>query len=206
MDLHRYFHTQRKPLSGYQADHDSKRLCRSTTTFVVCTRITGRAAVVLDFRVCLALVEKEPGVTVQRILNMQHNRAVTCIAPDAVIGRVLQDYEFEQSGVLVVSGDGKMVEGIISERDIVCALRRTGPEVLGKPVRELMAAKVVTCTPDDRAAGVMALMVSLHVRHVPVVTDGKLVGMVSIHDLLQLRLEEVQSEAEAMRSYISGTG
>ena len=59
--------------------------------------------------------------------------------------------------------------------------------------------------PDDRAAGIMALMVSRHVRHLPVVTDGKLVGMVSIHDLLQLRLEEVRSEAEAMQKYITGS-
>ena len=144
-------------------------------------------------------------MTVQHILNLQHNRPATCIAPDAAIADVLQLPEFEDTGVLVVSSDGRIVEGIISERDIVCALRSTGPELLRKPVRDLMTVKVVTCTPDDRAVGIMALMVSRHVRHVPVVTDGNLVGMVSMHDLLQLRLEEVQSEADAMRGYISGT-
>lgn len=144
-------------------------------------------------------------MTVQRILDMKHHRAATCIAPDAAISQVLQVFEFEHIGALVVSRDGRMVEGLISERDIVCALRTTGPELLSKPVRDLMTTKVVTCAPGDRAAGIMALMVSRHVRHVPVVTDGILVGMVSVHDLLQLRLEEVQSEADAMRSYICGT-
>ncbi len=144
-------------------------------------------------------------MTVQRILNAQQNRATTHIAPDAAITQVLQSPEFEDTGALVVSSDGRMVEGIISERDIVRGLRRIGPDLLSRPVRDLMTAKVLTCVPDDRVAGIMALMVSRHVRHLPVVTDGKLVGMVSIHDLLQLRLEEVQSEAEAMRKYITGT-
>lgn len=144
-------------------------------------------------------------MTVQRILNLQHNQPATCIAPDAAIADVLQVFEFEDIGVLVVSSNGRMVEGIISERDIVCALRSTGPELLRKPVRDLMTVGVVTCTPEDRALDIMSLMVSRHVRHVPVVTDGSLVGMVSMHDLLELRLEEVQDEADAMRSYITGT-
>jgi predicted transcriptional regulator len=67
-----------------------------------------------------------------------------------------------------------------------------------------MTEKVVTCVATDRAAGIMAVMVSRHLRHVPVVEDGKFVSMISIRDLLQLRLTEVQSEADAMRSYISG--
>ena len=80
-----------------------------------------------------------------------------------------------------------------------------GTDLLSKRVRDLMTAKVITCVSDDRAAGIMALMVSRHVRHLPIVKDGKLVGMVSIRDLLQLRLDEVQSEAEAMRNYIAGS-
>jgi predicted transcriptional regulator len=67
-----------------------------------------------------------------------------------------------------------------------------------------MTVNVLVCVPDDRAAGIMALMVSRHVRHLPVVADGNLVGMVTVHDLLHLRLEETLSEAEAMRQYIAG--
>lgn len=143
-------------------------------------------------------------MTVQRILNSQQKRTTTPIAPDAAIAQVLQSPEFEDTGALVVSSDGRMVEGIISERDIVRGLRGIGTDLLSKPVRDLMTAEVLTCAPGDRAAGIMALMVSRRVRHLPVVVNGKLVGIVSIHDLLNLRLEEVLSEAEAMQKYIAG--
>ena len=94
--------------------------------------------------------------------------------------------------------------GIFSERDIVRGLQTIGPGLLSKRDRDLMTEKVVTGVPEDRAAGIMAVMVSRHLRHVPVIEDGKFVSMVSIRDLLQLRLDEVRSEADAMRSYIAG--
>jgi CBS domain-containing protein len=104
-----------------------------------------------------------------------------------------------------VSSDGRTIEGIVSERDIVIGLGRMGSAVLSKPVRDLMTTKVLTCGPTDRVAGIMALMITRHVQHLPVVTDGKLVGMVSGRDLLQLRLEEVLAEADAMQKYIVGS-
>ena len=77
--------------------------------------------------------------------------------------------------------------------------------LLDKPAREVMTEKVVTCVVTDRAAGIMAVMVAKHLRHVPVIDEGgRLISMLSIRDLLQLRLLEVQSEADAMRSYIAG--
>lgn len=145
-------------------------------------------------------------MTVQRILDMSERAPrVAHIAPDATVAQVLNSPEFEDTGALVVSSDGRTVDGIVSERDIARGLRRIGPDLLGKPVKEVMTAKVFTCAPQDRAAGIIALMVSRHVQHVPVVTDGKLVGMVSVHDVLNLRLQEVQSEARAMQNYIQGT-
>ena len=138
-------------------------------------------------------------MTVQRILNSQQDFTAAYIAPDAVITDVLHSLAFKDVGALVVSSDGSRVEGIISERDIVRSLRTLGPDLLSKRVRDLMTADVITCVPEDRAAGILALMVSKHVRHLPIVKDGKLVGMVSIRDLLKLRLDEVLSEAEAMR-------
>lgn len=144
-------------------------------------------------------------MTVQRILDKWPTRSTSCIAPDATIAEILQCPGFEDTGALVVSGDGRTIEGIVSERDIVRGLGRMGPALLSKPVRDLMTAKVLTCVPTDRVAGIMALMVSRHVQHVPVVTDGKLVGMVSVRDLLQLRLDEVLAEADAMQKYISGS-
>ena len=144
-------------------------------------------------------------MTVQRILNTQTTYNTSCIAPDATIADILQSPGFEDTGALVVSSDGTTIEGIVSERDIVRGLGRMGPALLSKPVRDLMTAKVFTCVPTDRVAGIMALMVSRHVRHLPVVLDGKLIGMVGVHDLLQLRLEEVLAEAAAMQKYIGGS-
>ena len=142
-------------------------------------------------------------MTIQRILNLKVQGAVH-ITPDATIVELIQSHEFEDEGALIVSSDGNTVEGIISQRDIVRGLKRLGSTLLSKSVRELMATELLTCTPDNRAAGIMALMISKHMMHLPVVSDGKLVGMVSVPDLLRLHLEETLSEAEAMRSYITG--
>ena len=143
-------------------------------------------------------------MTVQRILNSQGGGSAASIVPDAGINEALDLLASENVGALVVSSDGKSVEGIISERDIVRALRSVGSDLLGKRVRDVMTEDVVTCVAEDRAAGIMAVMVSKHLRHMPVVRNGELVSMVSIRDLLQLRLEEVKSEADAMRGYITG--
>lgn len=143
-------------------------------------------------------------MTVQRILNAQEGFVAKHISPDAEISEVLDLLASENVGALIVSSDGITVEGIISERDIVRRLQSKGPDILKRRVRHLMTKDVVTCVPEDRAAGIMAVMVSQHLRHIPVVKEGKFISMVSIRDLLQLRLDEVRSEADAMRSYILG--
>ncbi len=144
-------------------------------------------------------------MTVQRILNAQDGGSAVSIAPDAGLDEALERLAVENVGALVVSSDGRKVEGIVSERDIVRALREEGPGLLRKKVRDVMTEDVITCVAEDRAAGIMALLVRKHLRHIPVVKDGELVSMVSIRDLLQLRLDEVTSEADAMRSYITGS-
>lgn len=145
-------------------------------------------------------------MTVQRIIDSQKHAQREHVEPDAKISDVVGSLAFRNVGALVVSTDGKKVEGIISERDIVRGLQKIGPDLLNEPVRDLMTKDVVTCVPTDRAAGIMAVMVSKHLRHVPIVEADGFIGMVSIRDLLQLRLTEVQSEADAMRSYIAGNG
>ncbi len=142
---------------------------------------------------------------VQRILDAQESVQNAYIAPDATIRDVLSSLASRNVGALVVSSDGDTVEGIISERDIVRGLQTAGADLLDSPVRELMTEDVFTCVATDRAAGIMAVMVSKHLRHVPVLEDGRFVNVISIRDLLQLRLNEVQTEADAMRSYIAGT-
>lgn len=144
-------------------------------------------------------------MTVQRLLDTQKSVERTFVSPDASIREVLGVLASKNVGAVVVTDDGETVQGIVSERDIVRGLHSVGAELLGKPAREVMTEKVVTCAVTDRAAGIMAVMVAKHLRHVPVVDDrGSLISMLSIRDLLQLRLLEVQSEADAMRSYIAG--
>ncbi len=145
-------------------------------------------------------------MTIQRILDSRPDATPICIAPDAEIGDALDLLAEKNIGALIVSSDGSAVEGIISERDIVRSLQVEGPDMYRNRVSNLMTEKVITCVAEDRAASIMAVMVSRHVRHVPVVRDDRIVGMVSIRDLLQLRLDEVQSEADAMRTYIAGHG
>ena len=140
-------------------------------------------------------------MTVQRILEAK-GKGAAHIAPDATIAEFLQSLEFQNADALVVSNDGSAVDGIISEHDVVRGLKKFGSDLLSKPVRELMTAKVITCAPGDRVESIAAVMVSKHVRHLPVVTDNKLVGIVSIRDLLRLHLQAVQSDADAMRGYI----
>jgi CBS domain-containing protein len=140
-------------------------------------------------------------MTVQRILNSKGTAAPT-ILPDETIVNVIARLEAEDSGALVVSSDGKVIEGIISERDVVRGLRQFGTDAMAKKVTELMTEKVLTCNANDRVAGVMAMMNEKKIRHVPVVHHGNLAGMVSMRDIIELRLNEVQAEADAMRAYI----
>lgn len=144
-------------------------------------------------------------MTVQSILNLQQQSNTSFIAPDTTIAHALESSGFEQAGAVVVSTDGVVIQGILSERDIVRGLRSIGAKLLSRPVRDLMTVKVLTCEPNDRATSIMALMASKRVRHVPVVMEGKLIGMVSVRDVLQLRLQEVLTEAQAMELYIGGS-
>ena len=140
-------------------------------------------------------------MTVQRILDAKGKGAVH-IAPDATIADLLQSLELQNADALVVSNNGSTVDGIISEHDVVRGIKEFGSDLLSKSVRDLMTAKVITCAPSDRVESIVAVMVSRHVRHLPVVTGDKLVGIVSIRDLVRLHLEAIKSEADAMRGYI----
>ena len=105
-------------------------------------------------------------------------------------------------GALVVTEDGEHIAGIVSERDIVRALHGRGAEVLAEPVRSVMTVEVFTCQSSDTIDGLMALMTDKRVRHVPVVADGKLAGIVSIGDVVKSRIGELESENSAIIEYI----
>lgn len=143
-------------------------------------------------------------MTVERILKEKGRYAAT-VAPDAKIATVIAALESEDVGALVVSADGQNIDGIISERDVVRGLLGFGPAVLEHEVRDLMTANVITCTPDDRVAFVLAQMDNQKIRHVPIVNHGKLAGIISILDIVRLKLDEIQSEADAIRDYFVGS-
>jgi CBS domain-containing protein len=127
---------------------------------------------------------------------------VATISPDETVATLIEMLAQRRIGAMVVSSDGEHVVGIVSERDIVRALVR-GPEVLGQKVSELMTAEVVTCEPDEELEQMVQTMTSKRFRHVPVMVEGSLSGIVSIGDIVKSRLDELQHERDHLQSYIN---
>ncbi len=111
----------------------------------------------------------------------------------------------QRIGVLVVSSDGRRIDGILSERDIVRGLANDSADFGAYTVGDLMTSKVFTCAPDDTVASVMALMDEKRIRHVPVAVGEELAGVVSIRDVLNARLREAEAEQKEMAGYIAGS-
>ncbi len=130
-------------------------------------------------------------------------RDVATIAPDATIADAVGLLQARRVGAVVVSTDGKTVSGILSERDIVHGLAEHGGALLDRRVDEFMTRDVETCAGRDTDREVLALMTERRFRHLPVVENGALVGIVSIGDVVKSRLDGIANEAEAMRDYIS---
>lgn len=128
---------------------------------------------------------------------------VATIRPDATIAEAVETLNRERIGAIVVSEDGESVDGILSERDIVIALADSGAELLSRGIDEIMTRKVVTCAPGDTVQELMTEMTNRRMRHLPVVSNGRLCGIVSIGDLVKNRLDEVEFEAKSLRSFIA---
>ena len=130
--------------------------------------------------------------------------AVVTIRPDATIGDLVRGLRADRIGAMIVSEDGRSILGIISERDVVRGLAERGSRILEAPVADLMTRDVVSCTPRDTVKQVMAEMTRHRVRHLPVVADGVLCGIVSIGDVVKNRLEEMETETNVLReAYIA---
>lgn len=106
-------------------------------------------------------------------------------------------------GALVVSADGASIDGIVSERDIARVVAHRGAEGLTAEVRTVMTSEVTTCSLDDTIDHLMAVMTERRVRHLPVVTDGHLAGIVSIGDVVKHRLDELETETQTLHDYIA---
>ncbi len=141
-------------------------------------------------------------MNVEAILRSK-GRSVATIRPDVTIAAAVHELKTRGIGALLVSDDGKRFAGIISERDIVHALAEHGAALLTMTVDRLMTRKVITCVPEDTVSELMARMTQHRFRHLPVVKDGVLIGIVSIGDLVKNRIEEVEFEADSLRSFIA---
>ncbi|HZC90098.1 MAG TPA: CBS domain-containing protein [Mycobacterium sp.] len=135
------------------------------------------------------------------VLRSKGGEVVT-IGPDATVTELLDGLAGHNIGAMVVVGDGGVV-GIVSERDVVRQLHKHGASVLSKPVDEIMTAVVSTCSKADTVDSLTLLMTENRVRHVPVLDDGNLIGIVSIGDVVKTRMEELESEHEQLQSYIT---
>ena len=142
-------------------------------------------------------------MNVETILRNK-GRSVVTIAPDMRVSNAVMILHRKKIGALVVSRDGAAVDGILSERDIVQALAEHGAELLELPVSSVMVSRVFTCAPGDSVAELMSQMTDRRIRHLPVVEDGVLIGIVSIGDVVKSRVDEVEFEASEMRHMIAG--
>lgn len=141
-------------------------------------------------------------MTVEHILTDKGRNVVT-IEPQQTLADAARTLSERRIGSVLVTDGTQPVLGILSERDIVRAIAAEGAAVLERPVSQYMTAKVVTCTGPSSITEVMELMTRGRFRHVPVIEDGQLRGIVSIGDIVNHRLAEIETEHKAMRDYIA---
>ncbi len=123
--------------------------------------------------------------------------------PDWTVLQAVQKLAEQGVGALVVSADDRRIAGIISERDVMRQIAAGGTATLDRRVEEVMVRDVITCARSDTVNHLMTVMTERRIRHLPVVDDGLLVGIVSIGDVVKRRIEESEHEAEALRQYIA---
>ncbi len=138
------------------------------------------------------------------ILGAKASHAVVTIAPDAGVRELIAVLAEHNIGALVVSTDGVTLEGIVSERDVVRHLHHDGT-VVDNTVAAIMTATVDTCTPDDDLDQVMTTMTERRFRHVPVLDGGRVVGIVSIGDVVKHKITQLQFERDQLDSYVHGS-
>ncbi|MEK1887313.1 MAG: CBS domain-containing protein [Phyllobacterium sp.] len=124
-------------------------------------------------------------------------------APDTTLAEAVSILAKHKIGAIVVCNDKKAIKGILSERDVVRAIAADGADALARPISDIMTAKVSVCSERHTVNQVMEMMTRGRFRHLPVEKDGQLHGLVSIGDVVKLRIEEVERESEEIRTYIA---
>jgi CBS domain-containing protein len=141
-------------------------------------------------------------MTVSKILHLKGPGVVT-IAPDRSLHEAIAMLTAEKIGALIVTGPQGEVVGILSERDIVRLLANKDANRFDNPVSSAMTSPVKSCKPEDTVQQIMQVMTAGRFRHMPVIVDGKLAGVISIGDVVKSRLEEMERESEHLREYIA---
>jgi CBS domain-containing protein len=139
-------------------------------------------------------------MTIGRLIEGRDTPVVTCTA-DTLVRDAVALLADGRIGAMPVTDRGALA-GIFSERDVVYRLREMGDEVLTKTVGEVMTTPAVTAAPDTSVLAALSLMTRRRIRHLPVLAGGEMIGFVSIGDLVKHRIDQIESEAEAMRAYI----
>ena len=142
-------------------------------------------------------------MSVSHILKSK-GRDVITVAPTTSVAAVAEILSKRRIGAVIVSSDGERIQGIVSERDIVRVLAEKGAASLGLAVDNIMSRQVKTCEDGDSEIEIMAMMTENRIRHLPVVAEGKLAGMISIGDVVKSRIEAIEREAAEMKAYIAG--
>lgn len=141
---------------------------------------------------------------VSQILKSKDSEAVVTSAPTVKVSEAARELSEKRIGTLLISSDGKTALGILSERDIVRELGKQGNGCLNLTVDKLMTKELVTCTRQDRAETILQKMTEGRFRHMPVVEDGVLVGLISLGDVVKARLSELAMEKDALEGMIMG--
>ncbi len=128
---------------------------------------------------------------------------VATVPPKVSVTGLLDDLARHNVGALVVVDESGSVVGIVSERDVVRRLNERGAELLTAPVEQIMTAPVVTCEPGEAVDRLAETMTERRIRHMPVVDDGRLVGIISIGDVVKSRIRQLESDREQLESYIA---
>ena len=137
------------------------------------------------------------------VLLLAKGSAVVTVGPDASTVDVVATLAHHRFGAVVVSADGRRIDGVLSERDVVRALAQHGAAALDEPVSRWMTREVVSCGPDTTVEELMTTMTERRIRHVPVVVNGELAGVVSIGDVVKDRISTLEYETEVLHQYIA---
>lgn len=142
-------------------------------------------------------------MTVRKLLEGKTG-FVSVARPEATVQEIIDQLEKDETAAVVICSDGKAIEGIVSNASIVRGVRQFGRNVVDRPVSELMTTAVITCDINEPMRTIYELMDRHQIRHIPITEHGELCGIIHMTDVIKFRLDEIRTEAEALKDYVAG--